>query len=150
MVAGNTQISWSTWDGAFFESVIWTSPLSIPRRVLGDTLDFRLGRLSLAHFPAAAILHTGYPGFPRSNSLLPMIRKFTLKSRSHTHSMAAAEKATPSNGNLVCLLTAGVLFSDDARKLQRRRIPKTGAFELCHIIAVGAVCNQAALSYGRQ
>ena len=95
-----------------------------------------------APFSAAAILQTGYLGFPRTNPFPPMIRKFSLKSRNVARSMGAAGKGTSNNGNLVCLLTAGVLSSDDPRKLQRRRIPKTGAFELDHIIPVGAVCSQ--------
>ena len=69
-----------------------------------------MGRILIAPFSAAAILQTGYPGFPRTNPLLPMIRKFTLKSRNLARSMGAAGKGTISNGNLVCLLTAGVLF----------------------------------------
>ena len=64
-----------------------------------------------APFSAAAILlQTGYPEFPRPNPLLPMIRKFTLKSKNLAHSMGAAGKGTSTNGNLVCLLTAGEFF----------------------------------------
>ena len=61
-----------------------------------------------APFSAAAILRTGYPGFPGTNPFLPMIRKFTLKSRNLARSMGAAGKGAVSNGNLVRLLTAGM------------------------------------------
>ena len=78
----------------------------------------------IAPFSAAAILQTGYPGFPRTNPLLPMIRKFTLKSRNVARSMGAAGKGTISNGNLVCLLTAGTTRANyKGGEFRRQELP---------------------------
>ena len=63
-----------------------------------------MGRILVAPFSAAAILQTGYLGFPRTNPFPPMIRKFTLKSRNLARSITAdgvlrisGDESLPSN-----------------------------------------------------